>query len=360
MAINLAEFEGFGAVAAEDDKILLEYFLATDEVKKIENGDSYVVLGRKGAGKTAIVRHFTEGEGSKSAVALNLRSYPWNVHASRIDKGSDAIDAYVASWKYLIAVQAAAWALKASDMQHHPERMSLEGFLNENYGGTNPKLAEIIRPKRLKVSKLSIAPSVMGNQLGGVDLDRDPNDLDLGLELDALTDSIISSTVAVCLNCKLNRFFMHFDELDAGLDSLDNIRKSMLVGLIIAIRNIRKKFDTEGANIFPVLYLRTDIWDDLSFSDKNKVTQTKAMNINWNAESLKSLIEERLKRISESNVSWSDAIDNQLMRGSQPKWNHIVSRTLKRPRDVIQFLNVALGVLKNRETDPVFLQIKIL
>ncbi len=36
------------------------------------------------------------------------------------------------------------------------------------------------------------------------------------------------------------------------------------------------------------------------------------------------------------------------MRGSQPKWNHLLARTFLRPRDVIQFLNEALRVAKQR------------
>ncbi|MCZ0963271.1 hypothetical protein [Paracoccus benzoatiresistens] len=36
------------------------------------------------------------------------------------------------------------------------------------------------------------------------------------------------------------------------------------------------------------------------------------------------------------------------MRGSQPKWNHVVARTMKRPRDVIKFLNASLQVAKRR------------
>ena len=36
------------------------------------------------------------------------------------------------------------------------------------------------------------------------------------------------------------------------------------------------------------------------------------------------------------------------MRGSQPKWNHILARTFLRPRDFIKFLNLALSGAKNR------------
>ena len=34
-------------------------------------------------------------------------------------------------------------------------------FLTDNYGGTNPELATILRPRRLKLTKCSLRPSVM-------------------------------------------------------------------------------------------------------------------------------------------------------------------------------------------------------
>jgi hypothetical protein len=60
MKPSLSNLDTFGDVAAEDDAVL-EYFLATNAVKSIEENAAFLVLGRKGSGKTAIVRHFTEG-----------------------------------------------------------------------------------------------------------------------------------------------------------------------------------------------------------------------------------------------------------------------------------------------------------
>ena len=60
MVTSLRELQSFGDVAAEDDAVL-DYFLATDSVAQIEGKKAFLVLGRKGSGKTAIVRHFTEG-----------------------------------------------------------------------------------------------------------------------------------------------------------------------------------------------------------------------------------------------------------------------------------------------------------
>src|SRR5690242_13858490 len=103
---SIRKLASFGDVAAEDDAVL-NYFLTTEAVSRITDGSTFLVLGRKGSGKTALVRHFTEGKvlGSK---AVSLRGYPWSVHAERVDRGASQIEAYVASWRYLIAVELAA------------------------------------------------------------------------------------------------------------------------------------------------------------------------------------------------------------------------------------------------------------
>lgn len=54
---ELAELTSVGEVNAEEDAVL-DYFLRTDAVSKIEKNRIYLILGRKGAGKTALVTHF--------------------------------------------------------------------------------------------------------------------------------------------------------------------------------------------------------------------------------------------------------------------------------------------------------------
>ena len=106
---DLAQLASFGDVAAEDDAVL-DYFLKTEAVRDIEGNEVLVTLGRKGSGKTALVRYFSEETGELISRSLNLRGYPWNVHGSRIDKGAAEIEAYVSSWKYVIAVEFALLA----------------------------------------------------------------------------------------------------------------------------------------------------------------------------------------------------------------------------------------------------------
>ncbi|MBK1836919.1 hypothetical protein JHL17_05790 [Azospirillum sp. YIM B02556] len=347
---SLANLDSFGDVAAEDDAVL-DYFLSTRAVDVVENGRSFLVLGRKGTGKTAIVRYFTEGRSTTISKSLSLRGYPWNIHAQRIDRGASDIEAYVSSWRFLIAVQLASLVISGNVSGRCAG--FLKKFLEDNYGGTEPQLSDVLRPSRLTLSKFSLQPSVMGNQLGGVDLERSTKDHQLGLELNALSTSIIDAVLELAADNNLGSLNLHFDELDQGLSRIDDKRRKMLIGLIIASREIRRESGKIGGKINPVVYLRSDIWDELQFSDKNKVSQTAAFHLGWDKVSLIDLVNERIKAKLGDSAGWESIATPDLMRGSQSKWNHILARTFLRPRDVIQFLNIALSKSKARDEHPI-------
>jgi hypothetical protein len=349
--VSLRKFETFGDVAAEDDAVL-DYFLSTNAVERIEEREAFLVLGRKGTGKTAIVRYLTEGNRRPLSKALNLRGYPWNVHGSRIDHGASDIEAYVSSWRYLIAVELATLVMAHPQGSTNADAKPLRQFLTDNYGGTNPDLADILRPDKLRLEKFSLAPSVMGNQIGSVTLHRPNADHRFGLELNALSSSILAAVETVAAKVKLDALSLHFDELDQGLSGFDEQRFKMLIGLVLAARDIKRSGEREYGAINPVVYLRTDLWDDLQFSDKNKISQTLAFHLEWTPQTLRDLIETRLRARLSPNVSWDDIAEEGLMRGSQTKWNHILARTFLRPRDVIRFLNTTLARAKERADDP--------
>ena len=134
----------------------------------------------------------------------------------------------------------------------------------------------------------------------------------------------------------ISKISLHFDELDKGLSNLDSDREKMFIGLVLAARYFHANNKTSG-RICPIVYLRTDIWDQMSFSDKNKISQSSSVLLEWDSDALKKLVDLRISGKAGSGLSWNDIEDGALMRGSQTKWNHIVSRTFLRPRDVISF-----------------------
>lgn len=350
MPATLRDLDSFGKGAAEDEPVLT-YFLKTEAVARIAKSEILLVLGRKGSGKTALVRHFSENTAGVFSRSLSLRNYPWALHATRVDRGASEIEAYVASWRFLIAVELAALVSTRAMNQSDEVVKQIRHFLTQNYGGPDPTLDQVLRPPKLQIAKGVVEPTVLGNKLGNIALERGAADTNFGLEVNALTNALLGAVATVATGEGMDTLSLHFDELDQGMSTLDADRSRMLVGLILAARLVRQSGAGTRPVIAPVVYLRSDIWEDLEFSDKNKIARGLTLPLEWTAETLQALLDERIKR-KVGPFTWNDVATSELMRGSQSKWNHIIARTFIRPRDVIEFANVALQQAKRRSDDP--------
>ena len=341
----------FGEVAAEDDAIL-EYFVQTDSVSTVVDGNKFLILGRKGSGKTALFRYFNEKQPQGSlSLALNLRGYPWAMHAKRGDPDAATAEQYEASWKYVIVTEFAQMVLSkvTGTSEWTSEVKSLRAFFQKNYGGTNVTLEDILRPSSLELSKTSFEPTILGCKLLSVSLERTGSQSGLSRELNALSDAIYEAASYVSQREQLDKILIHFDELDQGMVDFNEQRQLMLIGLILACRSINQQSIKSAVNVKSIVYLRTDMWERLSFSDKNKITMTNLAEIKWNEQSLKSFLDLRINKYI-PGASWIDICDDDLMRGRQPKLTHIIARTFDRPRDIISFMNTMLEVSTPRRS----------
>jgi len=345
--LELKNVSSFGEVAAEEDDVL-EYFIPTYAVEDIKNKDVVLVLGRKGTGKTALVRYFTESESEVQSKALNLKSYPWTVHSRMRNSGSSEMEAYVSSWRYVIAIQACLIVLRSDEGMRSAHAGELRKFFDKNYGGVEFDLASVMQVQKVSFHDIKFEPTVLGNKLGSVSFKKTDENARFGIELDAVSDALLSELEIVCHKIQTQLIQMHFDELDLGLSSLGETDKQMLTGLVLAARYVRKQTKDAALSIAPVVYLRTDLWSELAFSDKNKISETQTISLAWNRESLLSVVNMRIRKQLDADLTWSDISEPDVMRGTQKKWDHILARTFLRPRDVIRFLNTILIEAKKR------------
>ncbi|WP_371154952.1 P-loop ATPase, Sll1717 family [Jannaschia sp. 2305UL9-9] len=351
---TLRNLDNFGDIAAEDEPVI-EYFLTTPAVEQILSGKTLLVLGRKGSGKTALVKHFTQVLSEDHGSPLSLRNYPWLAHGELIDKGASPSEAYVASWRLLIAIRMASHVVRKGNGKHYTDGIAaLTKFLQKNFDSIDPDTRSIVQQEKIRVEGLSLGPQISGVALGFINLRRGKENTVLGAELNALTNSILNDVSNAISELRIERLYLHFDELDQGLDKVTDERANMLIGLILAAREISRSTELR-ANICPIVYLRTDIWEQIGFSDKNKITRGAAISLTWGADALRDLIDVRLQKKLGPNVSWENIADAAKMRGSQAKLDHIFARTFMRPRDVIQFLNEALHLAKGRPDEPLVL-----
>jgi hypothetical protein len=140
-----------------------------------------------------------------------------------------------------------------------------------------------------------------------------------------------------------------FDELDIGFSKVDPVYSYRLIGLILAARAINNFAKDAGKSLQVIIFLRDDIYESLGFEDKNKVTESGAVRIEWDtrrtSRTLKELMDKRISSllIVNEGVGWPAAFnEEQKMRGHQSKYDHILDRTMLRPRDMIRFCNSIL------------------
>ena len=163
-----------------------------------------------------------------------------------------------------------------------------------------------------------------------------------GQQIDAVATEIIKVVSEIMAYRGTAHIELHFDELDFGLEKFDRNRELLIVGLVLAVQSYRGSVVNSQQLVRPFVYLRQDLWDSLTFSDRNKISRGPALALNWNSLSLQQMVDIRLTKITQSELRWVDLIDDRLMRGTQQKWDHIIARTLDRPRDVISFINIIL------------------
>jgi hypothetical protein len=100
-------------------------------------------------------------------------------------------------------------------------------------------------------------------------------------------------------------------------------------------------------------FLRDDILRHLKFEDKNKIVEDFTSTIEWDKSSttktLKELMEKRFSRVlglPPTDV-WQHVFNEETqMPGRQSKYQYIIDRTFKRPRDIIKFCNEILRSYK--------------
>ena len=85
-----------------------------------------------------------------------------------------------------------------------------------------------------------------------------------------------------CLLTDDRWYFVLFDDLDRGDHPEDEEYSARLVGLLLASRDVFNWANGIELTIAPTVFIRSDIYDGLSFPDKNKITQNLVETLTWN------------------------------------------------------------------------------
>jgi hypothetical protein len=359
--VNLYDVDTFGGLDADTDRLLETCFENHEAYTSAMAHQHYLVLGRKGSGKTAIFRKIINtNQPDVFSLGLTFADYPWHHHDKQESVGVPEEERFVHSWKYLILLslskvllnndQSQPWCDEAVD-----QLSKIERFIVDSYGTKNPDITQIFIPHKVLQFNafLEVTLGAFKGSLGAKPVPVE--------ELPTIISEVntnLSNAVIASLNPELD-YYICFDQLDLGFNPLDNKYRNRLVGLILAARDINLKAKQSQKKLSVIVFLRDDIYQTLRFEDKNKITEGFMSRIEWDTSrtktSLKQLMEKRISTkmgIPEKD-SWDATFDeNELMTGRQSKYNHIIDRSFLRPRDIIKCCNEILGAYKKRIETP--------
>lgn len=317
----------FGRLDAEQDANLLDYFIDVGTASDALHG-KYLVIGRKGAGKTALFKHIA-ASATGTVVELDLEDYVFQAHARLIDRGVSPAFAYASSWRFAIAI---AMFVESSASMRCRLRWRGNRILRKiGAGPNNGPLAALFGWLR-RVRKISL-PSVPGiAELGGFEL-GDADDTFFEPSTATLLDQLEN---ILAIHVQTHPITALVDRLDDAWDGSEESLR-LIGGAARAARHFSAKLAQEGPA--PVIvFLRTDLWERVSFNDKNKFVQD-TVYLDWPDEELERVIDRRIHKTAgvPEGEGWATAFTTERMRQQTTALRYMIKRVLGRPRDIVAF-----------------------
>lgn len=322
----------FGGIDAESDTRLDDYFVTTPYVKYALEGRRTQFLGRKGSGKSALFRQIPRLAEERNqrlvTVLLTPDQYAWSALKQYEEQGLLPEHAHTNAWKFTLLVEVTSALLATEEAWRGDAKMAMDtlgAFLRDNFGKIDPGFLKSAS------SILKGLQSFNLNAFGfGVGIERGDT------AGQAITPAVIERLVSLLQVVVRQRgAIVALDRLDDSWDGSPEAR-SLLVGLLKAAKELNDRLGSSGtqAGLRVDVFLRSDIYDDLRFDDKDKHRQLEESVI-WTPDLLKEMTGRRLP----AGLTVDELFESGDMRGKTSPFSYIVRRTFLRPREVLQFLD---------------------
>ena len=343
---NLLQNLFFGKDDAESDSseggLLKQGFLQTAAYEAALKGRKQLIIGRKGSGKSAICLMLKALSGNGACVSLIT---PDEISADEIRRfellGITPEQSKALVWRYVFAVQIAKYILFLSkhclstETNHPNEIASVRRFLIDNGEVDDLTIHEKFW-RVLERIKLSISLEAFGVNANA---EIAPSQ---GLRANSQLDEIEKQLKAALNTLPIDsrpRLLLLVDQLEK-VWSNDRNSDLMVIGLLLASKHISNTFSNI---IFPVIFLRLDIYDLLQFQNRD-FFRGEEMHIAWNANALLNLAHARAQASIGSNISpeylWEEIFPKKI--NNKKITDFIIQHTLMRPREVIQLCNACV------------------
>ncbi|MBQ0719930.1 MAG: hypothetical protein KBT88_15655 [Gammaproteobacteria bacterium] len=332
------------------------YFYQTKVVNRLSNGKRSYVIGRKGTGKTAISEYLsTLDEDGVFSQKLTFKNFPFNTLYEITDSSYTSPNQYITLWKYLI-YSTICKMLSVNKNVDLESRQKLQELFDHDLESALPSAIS-------KWTGFKFDLKILGNGIGlGANKENvDGENLEINKRVEVLEKFIKGKLGA-------EKYLILFDELDEDYKDIidvDNYQKytELLTSLFKAVQDVRSIF--RNHKVYPIIFLRDDIYDILQDPDKNKWTDYK-VDLDWNKATLKNLLAFRITRALDDkkdsldfSVAWGSVFEGgQIRYGDRDRksasvFDYITRQTQNRPRDYVRYLQICADLALEKDKEKV-------
>ncbi|MFZ3141313.1 P-loop ATPase, Sll1717 family [Polaromonas sp.] len=362
---NLVDWVSVGEVSAERDSNLSNYFFDAGVSKAIiDSSKQYLLLGRKGAGKTAVFLHLASKPSnlfktSDLVIPLSLQSYNWQAHELLADRQKAGGYQHRDSWRFVLyieSIRAIYIHCTENNLAISSEIKKAAKLLEKLFSKPVPTWTDLLGAKlytlaNFELPSLDLTGDGITAEAGSISFEQIEQQPQLRQKLNQNIANL-TNWFESCLSTMPEnlRIFLIFDRLDeAWVPNFLDESKTIISGLLHASEHVLGKF--KGA-IRPIVFLREDIFWTFDINDRNKLREDCSESLRWKSESIEKLILSRINFFAASAnhspiESLLDLFQEKEMRSRTNPVRHLFNRTMCRPRDMVAFLSRTLKSAKS-------------
>ncbi len=352
---GLLERLDLGDVAAENEiGGLLEYYVPTGQFKLATQGHARLVIGRKGAGKTALfyaVRNAVRRGHESLILDLKPEGHQFTrLREAVLEELTPGQQEYTiaAFWTYLLSAEIAHKVLNSPGelrfAERDPERFVRYSALQNAFLQHGLASGDDL-PQRLLTQVDRLAARV--GDSGPIGARTDLAELVYGGDIRTLNDA-----VAEYLVHEKDMVWLLIDNLDKSWATRGSTPEDMLIvrGLLNATGALERQLEKRGVTFRPLVFIRPDIYQHLvrETPDRGKDSN---INLDWDdPEVFREIIMRRIVSSTELEgdflAVWQKVVVPNI--GTEDTFTYMLDRTLMRPRDLLMFVQRAVEVAINR------------
>lgn len=372
------------ASAEADDDLLRQCFIDNGIAAQLRNTEdnASIVLGRVGIGKSAILNYIEQHENNVVRIDPTLFSIKYICNSNALQfvsaLGVKLDPIFQALWKHVLCVEyirlryniksesdaRGVWAKISTTFSFNEAKRRAYDYFKQ-FGGvdfwktTEVRLREIDKLLENQLTaNLSIPQEVINAGAAGtrrltererIEVVTNAKSVIDGIQMSSL-QQVIKSLAEIEDGSSYNKYYIIIDDLDTEWADSD-VRHRLIRALIETIRRFRPI-----RNLKIIIAMRTDLMQSVITATKDAGLQAEKLEdfyarVTWTESELKSLVEKRVNvalrnKYTRSHVEFQDIFPREVRQKST--WDYILERTLRRPRDLIIFVNECFKVASGR------------